>query len=131
MAKLYSTGYSIGGTGIAKNNLEVKTGDLLAIKSWFVDKAVVGDKVVGISTTTKTYKADNETVFQDKVEFVELADKTLVEVEVVGWTLDQSKIGTVFNLNSDNKVDWVSSGTGEQLRLMKIKSEKIGIFQRP
>lgn len=130
MAKLYSPGYSTGGNQIGTNSIAFVSGDLVAIKSGFVDKAVAGDTIVGISLETKTMASDNQTGVQEVLEFAALADNTILKIEVTNGTIAQANVGQLFDLTATQTVDGATAGTGTSLRLKEVLSTGLGLFVR-
>lgn len=128
--KLVTPWYTIGGNEIAKNSLSVKTGDPIAIKSGFADKAVAGDRIVGISVETKVFEATNQTTVKEKLEFFALGEKTMFDIDVATATIAQANIGQTYNLNASSTVDGSTAGTGTQVRLMEVISTTRGRFSR-
>ena len=130
MSKLYSPGHSTWGNEIAENSLVVTSQDLVTIKAWYVDLAVAWDTVVGISLETKTFDADNQTVKQEELVYASLADNTIVEVAVENGTIAQANVWAVYDLSANSIVDGATSATGTQLKLKKVLSTVLGLFQR-
>lgn len=130
MAKLYSPGHTTGGRGIGANSLVLAKGTLLAEKSGFVDKAVAGDRVVGIANASKTLASDNETVAQEQVEYHAVADNTILEIEVEGGIIAQANVGATFNLNANGNIDGATAGIGDQVRLKQVITTTKGLFTR-
>ncbi len=131
MAKIITPIDFAGGAEIAKNSLALVKGDLLAIKSGFVDKAVAGDKVEWIFVDkAKTFASNNQTVGKEKVEFARLSDNFIIEVDVANGTIAQANIGATYNLNASGLVDGATSATGTQLTLRKVVNTTKGWFVR-
>ena len=130
MAKLIKTGQGVTGRGIAKNDLAVDFGDLVAVKSGFVDLAVAGDTVVGISAQKETFASDNQTVDQDNVTFYGLDDYAVIEAVVAGATIAQANVGATYDLDANGDVDGGTSASGTQVTLVEVISDTIGRFVR-
>ncbi len=129
MAKFIFPGELNGGEDIAENSLSVSFGDLLALKSGFLDVAAAGDKIEGISVETKTFDADNQTVKKAKLQYVRLSDDTEFKMTVAGGTIAQANVGATYDVTGWN-VDATTVGTGTQLRLRKVLTTTSGIFVR-
>ncbi len=130
MAKLFSPWHSTGGNQIAENSLDVTSGDLVAIKSWFVTLAVAGDTIAGVSLETKVASATNETVLQEEVLYASLADNTIVKIDVSNGTIAQANVGSTYDLTSAGVVDWATAWTGTSLKLKEVVTSAIGLFTR-
>ena len=130
MAKIVTTDRFVGGEGVAENSLSVVYGDLLTFKSGFLDKAVDGDRIEGISVEEKTFDADNQTVKKAKLQYVRVKDETQFEV-ATSADITQANVGQTFDLNAGGTlVDVASAGTGDQMRLREVKGARKGIFVR-
>ena len=128
MARIVTPAYFIGGQEIATNDLAVTSESPVSIKSGFVDLAVAGDKVEGVSVETKTFEADNQTVKWAKLEFVRLGDDTLVEFTVTNGVIAQANVGTLYDLSATGTVDGATAWLGDSLTLRKVISSTLGQF---
>lgn len=130
MAKIITPINFAGGSEIAKNSLSVNYGDLITIKSGFVNKAVAGDKVEGVSVETKTFSATNQTVEKGTLEFARTSDEFVMEIDVANGTIAQANIGAVYNLTAAGLVDGATSASGTQVALRKVINSTLGWFVR-
>ena len=131
MAILYTNGHdkNIKGAEIATNSLVAVSNRLIAIKSGFADVAVTGDTIVGISRQDKTFAADNQTVAMSKLNYVGLDTDMEFKATVVGWTIAQANVGTIYDIDASGDVD-VSLLTPDQVQLVKVISSTEGVFIR-
>jgi hypothetical protein len=129
MAKIVFPGEVNGGESIAKNSLSVSFGDLVALKSGYVDVAAAGDKIEGIAVETTTFDADNQTVKKAKVQYLRTSDDTEFELSVAGGTIAQANVGSTYDVTGGS-ADATTVGTGTQLRLRKVLTSTKGIFVR-
>ena len=130
MAKLINPTYFIGGREIAWNDLDVSYGDPVSVKSGFLELAVAGDKIDGISVETKVFEADNETVKKSPLEFARLWDESIVEFAVENGTIAQANVGATYDLSANSIVDGATAGTWDQLVLRKVLTTTLGQFVR-
>lgn len=130
MAKIITPINFAGGSEIAENSLSVNYGDLITLKSGFIDKAVAGDKVEGVAVETKTFSATNQTVEKGTLEFARTSDEFVMEIAVGNGTIAQANIGAVYNLTSAGIVDGATSASGTQLILRKVINSTLGWFVR-
>lgn len=130
MAKIITPINFAGGSEIAENSLSVNYGDLITLKSGFVDKAVAGDKVEGVSVETKVFSATNQTVEKGTLEFARTSDEFVMEIAVGNGTIAQANIGAVYNLTAGWIVDGATSASGTQVTLRKVINSTLGWFVR-
>lgn len=94
-----------------------------------MDKAVAGDRVIGICTSDETFASDNETVEQKRLEYKGYDTYSIIEIEVEGGTIAQADVASLFDLNANGNVDGATAGTGTTLRLFEVKNDTLGLFQ--
>lgn len=104
MAEIVKTGRQISVDEVASNSLAITSGDLVSLSGGFVIKATTSGKVVGISKTTKTFAADNQTVAKAKVVFVPGSEGVVVKL-TADATITQADVGKFYNLNANQTVD--------------------------
>ena len=77
--------------GVALNSLACESGMFLKLTAngsdYFIDKAVAGSTIIGISSTEKTFDSDNETVAKEKVNYVPKTDLDTFIIKGVGQTI--------------------------------------------
>jgi hypothetical protein len=129
MAKIVSPDRFSGGQEIATNSLVATSETLVALKSGFVDKAVAGDKIEGLSVETKTFDADNQTVKKAKLQYVRLKDETQIEIPVTAGAIAQADIGSKFDLGADGAID-ATAVSPTQLYLREVLNSTKGVFVR-
>ena len=130
MAVQYDNGHdkNIEGAEIAKNSLVAVRNRLVAIKSGFADNATTWDTLVWISRQDKTYDSDNQTVKQELLNYIGLEVWiTQFKSTVVGWTIAQANVGTVYDIDANWDVD-VSLATPDQVKLVKVISTTEWVF---
>lgn len=94
---------------IALNSFACESGMLLkettSGSDIFIDKAVAGSTIVGISSTEKTFDSDNQTVAKAKVNYVPRTQLDTIHVQGVGQTI-------VFDADfvTSNKIDMKVNG---------------------
>lgn len=121
---------------LGKNSEVIYVGTPLSFSGWVIKKAVVWDKIIGVSTTKKTLTATNETVEKEKINYRPSSHWATYKIEVTGWTLVQADINKYFNMDANQKVDYATA-TGTlsatmQLQLVSIISSgsiKYGEFK--
>lgn len=91
---------------IATNSLSVANGDMLALASGFIAKAVAATpRIVGIANGTKTYASDNQTVAKAKVNYLRvIPGETILELETSA-DVTQANVGKFYTLTAAQKVD--------------------------
>ena len=91
---------------IATNSLSVANGDILALASGFIAKAVAATpRIVGIENGTKTYASDNQTVAKAKVNYLRIIPgETILELETSA-DVTQANVGKFYTLTAAQKVD--------------------------
>lgn len=129
MAVLKTNGHdkNIGGAEIAANSLVATRGRFVAIKSGFANLALVADVIEGISVENKTFNADNETVATEKLNYIALDDTMEVRSTVVGGTIAQANVGSLYDIDANGDVDAAAAGA-TQLKLTKVISATEGLF---
>jgi len=129
MARLYKLGREIGGAEVGTNSIVFASKDLVSIKSGFLDKTAVWDKIEWLCKETVTMASDNQTVEQVRVNFIKVDDYTELELPVVDWTIAQADIGSLYDTDSSGNCD-ADAGTPSQLRLIRVITSTLGVFQR-
>lgn len=94
---------------VAANDLVVEAGDFVKLSNNFIEKAGVGDRIEGVSHTTKTFTSDNETVAKANVNYRPRRDLDTYKVIVDGGVLDQSYVGQFFEMTVDQAIDFTSA----------------------
>lgn len=129
MAILHTNGHdkNIGWAEIAANDVVVTKGRFVAIKSWYANVALVADAIRGISVQDKTFASDNITVAKEKLNFIGLEKEMEVKATVVGWTIAQANVGSLYDIDANGDVDDTATSPS-QLTLKKVISTTEGIF---
>lgn len=101
-----NTSVSFAFANIAKNSLEVKTGDLLTFTSdWFVEKAGPESVIVGICNDKASFPGNNQTVEQWRVDYNPVIRENTYKMEVKGGDVTGLKVGRFYCMDDNQQLD--------------------------
>lgn len=109
--------------GVASNSLDITSSDLVTKTGGLVTKTGAGDDIKGLSYEKKVFASDNQTVAQDRLQYVVLGEKDFFEVEVDGTALTYAKEGIAYDLTAEQKLDVATEGVGTQVVVQEVKAE--------
>ncbi len=85
---------------VGENSLQLLNGDVITINAdWFVAKAQPAEFVEGISTTSGSFPADNQTAEKRKVNYRPVIRQNTYKMDAVVWQFfNQSDVWYFFTL---------------------------------
>lgn len=115
---------------IASNSLVLDTADLVSLSSGYIAKTGVGETIVGVSATKKTFASDNQTVAQAVATYEPISDELRLQITVDAASLVQADVGKFYDLTASQQVDYsTESATTGQVQCVEVISTTEGIFK--
>ena len=118
-------------SGIATNSLVTTSGDFVSKSAaGFATVNTVGDEILGVAHTVKTFASDNQTVAQDLVVYAAKGTGDIMRVEVAAdAAITQANEDDTFGINTDGTVDVATETTGTQLKMVKFVDQNKSIYE--
>ena len=129
MGVIYKKGREISDSRVATNSLVLDTEDLVSSVDWFIVKSTVvatTPKILGVSKTAQTFDSDNQTVWEEKVVYVTIADDLRLKLATTA-DLAIADVGDLYSLNSSQDV--ISTVAWTQVELIEVLDTRVGSFK--